>query len=134
MKIRIFTLVLLSAAILMLFTNCQLNPQRAKEKMAFNNFMKELKETQMMEGKIGNVKYIGDSSISFDFLDSTLADEEMELIAGRVLTTYVNNNNSAQTGITVLKVFANASGRKLKAVYQAGPAARPEDLINFTWQ
>ena len=132
---NIITLAIVLTAVLMItVTGCQLNPQGSKEKMAFNNLMQELKSSNMMDGKIGNVKYLG-NTLEFDFTDTAIEKEEMRWIAGHVITMYANNNNSAGTGITALKAFAKIGGAQvLKVVYNAGPSHGVEGNLVFTWE
>ena len=132
-SIQLFFLVSVSAIILTL--GCSLNPQQAKEKMAFNNFMVEIKATNFMEGKIGNVKYTG-SSVSFDFTDSSLTKDDIAGIIYHLSATYVNANNKAQTGVTVLKLEGYRNGQQIvKSVYQAGPSKGDDITSNtkLTW-
>jgi hypothetical protein len=133
MKTRQVDIFFLSIVCLALIAGCSLNAQKAKEKTAFNNFMQALKGTAMMEGKVGNVKYQG-NEISFDVLDSSLPQDQIQKICGEVFTMYINESTNSQTGVTVLKAYVSMSGSQiLKMVYQAGPAAKAEDLIKFTW-
>ncbi len=133
MKNIITLAVLLSVVLIVTLSGCQLNPQDAKQKMAFNNLMADLKATSMMEGKIGNVKYIG-NAIEFDFTDASMEKEDMEVVIGHVITNYANNNNSAGTGITALKAFGKVNGKRaLKVVYNAGPSHSVEGNLTFTW-
>ena len=125
--------ILLSAVLIVSVSGCQLNPQGAKEKMAFNNLMADLKGSNMMDGKIGNVKYIG-NAVEFDFTDASMEKEEMEWVLGHVITMYANNNNSAGTGITALKGFGKVNGKRtVKVVYNAGPSHSVEGNLTFTW-
>lgn len=127
-------IVLISIFIMLTFmSGTCLDAQAAKEKMAYNNFMRELKASNMMEGKVGNVKYKG-NEIHLDFTDPAMAREDMQSVLGYIITMYANNNNSAQTGITTLKVFGYKGGVAiLKVVYNAGPSHTVEDNLTFTW-
>lgn len=133
MKNIISLVILLTAVFMITVSGCQLDPQSAKQKMAFNNLMTELKASNMMDGQIGNVKYSG-NTLTFDFTDTSISKEDMKYIAGHIITMYANNNNSAKTGITALKVFAHVSGAEaLKVVYNAGPSHGVEGNLTFTW-
>ncbi|MFH1514472.1 MAG: hypothetical protein ABIG42_03335 [bacterium] len=133
MKRTIILTVLTLATVIVFFSGCQLNPQGSKEKMAFNNFMQELKAAKMMDGQVGNVKYIG-NAIEFDYTDASLDKEKLQEIMGYVITMYANNNNAAQTGVTALKAWGKVNGKKvLKVVYNAGPSHSVEELLKFEW-
>ena len=133
MKNIISLAILLIAVLMITVTGCELNPQGSKEKMAYNNLMAELKASSMMDGKIGSVKYLG-NTLEFDFTEPSIEKTEMRWIAGNVITMYANNNNSAGTGITALKAFAKISGKEvLKVVYNAGPSHNVEGNLVFTW-
>jgi hypothetical protein len=127
-------IVLMSIFVMLTFmSGTCLDAQAAKEKMAYNNFMSELKASNMMEGKVGNVKYKG-NEIHLDFTDPSMAKEDMQNTLGYVITMYANNNNTAQTGITTLKVFGYKGGQAvLKVVYNAGPSHDVADNLTFTW-
>jgi hypothetical protein len=127
-------IVLISIFMMLTFmSGTCLDAQGSKEKMAYNNFMRELKASNMMEGKVGNLKYKG-NEIHLDFTDPAMPREEMEKVLGHIVTMYANNNNSAQTGITMLKVFGYKGGTAvLKVVYNAGPSHDVAQNLVFTW-
>jgi len=124
---------------LFLLVGCQLNPQSAKEKMAYNNTMNEIKAMNYMDGKIGNVKFSKNGYIgfTFDFTDANLKQEEMEDICYKLLAVYANSNNRAQTGITVIRITGHKSGGgTVKATYQAGPT-KGDDIrtnVKISWE
>lgn len=127
-------IVLISIFVMLTFmSGTCLDAQAAKEKMAYNNFMSELKATNMMDGKVGNIKYKG-NEIHLDYTDPSMTKEDMQYVLGHVITMYANNNNSAQTGITTLKVFGYKGGQAaLKVVYNAGPSHDVKQNLVFTW-
>jgi len=131
-SIRIFLVLTVTAIVI--FAGCQLNPQSAKEKMAYNNFMNEIKATNFMEGKIGNIKYEG-NAIKFDFTDTSMSKDDMTEMMYRIAAIYANTNNKAQTGITILRFTANRGGQTVcKATYQAGPSLGDDVSSNVKLQ
>jgi hypothetical protein len=135
MKSSIKLFFVLAISTILLFAGCQLDPQSAKEKMAYNNFMGEVKATNFMDGKIGNVKYEG-NSVSFDVTDSAMNKDDMTKIIYNLVADYANANNKAQTGITVLKMAVNKNGQQVcKVVYQAGPSMGDDisSNVKLTW-
>ena len=135
MNIRVLSFIILILFVGILITGCQLNPQSAKEKMAYNNTMTEIKARNYLDGKVGNIKYNG-MGFTFDFTDSSLKKEEMEEMCLQLLTIYANSNNRAQTGQTVIKIFGKSSQGTIKAVYQAGPTLGDDirSNVKFTWE
>ena len=135
MNIRGLSLTLVLVFLVFSTLGCQLNPQKSKEKTAFNNFMSEIKATNYLDGKVGNINY-GGNEFTFNFTDPNLKKEEMEDICIKLLTYYANANNRAQTGTTVLKIYGKSSQGTVKAVYQAGPS-RGDDIrenVKITWE
>ena len=132
-SISLFSVLVLST--IFVFIGCQLDPQSAKQKMAFNNFMSEVKATNFMDGKVGNIKYEG-NQIAFDFTDSSMTKDDMQKIIYHLSAQYVNANNRAQTGITILRLTAKRNGQPVvKAVYQAGPSMGDDitSLVKLEW-
>lgn len=133
MKRKIILTVVTFATMIVVFSGCQMDPQASREKMAFNNFFRDLKASNMIDGQIGNVKYLG-NAIEFDFTDASLDHEQLEKLMGQTLTMYANNNNGVQTGVTTLKAWGKISGKRvLRAVYNAGPSNSGNQNIKFIW-
>lgn len=135
MSIRNLSNIALIILLIVLIGGCQLDPQAASEKMAFNNTMQEIKATNFMDGKVGNIKFtknMGYIGFTFDVTDSSLTKEQVEDLCYKLLTIYANNNNKAKTGITVIKIVGTTSLGTVRATYQAGPSIGDDIRSNVT--